>query len=153
MDHVDRKILTLLQGNADMALAEIAEAVGLSTTPCWRRIQKLEKDGVIRARVALLDRRAIDLGVTVMVRVRTNRHDMAWLEQFARVVEDIDEIVEVYRMSGDIDYVLKVVVPDIATYDAIYKRLITAVPLMDVSSNFAMEEIKFSTRLPLTYAR
>lgn len=135
-----------------MALAEIAAAVGLSTTPCWRRIQRLEKSGVIRARVALLDREVIGLGVTVIVRVRTNRHDSAWLEQFARVVEDIDEIVEVYRMSGDIDYILKVVVPDIATYDAIYKRLITAVPLMDVSSNFAMEEIKSATRLPLTYA-
>lgn len=135
-----------------MALAEIAAAVGLSTTPCWRRIQRLEKSGVIRARVALLDREAIGLGVTVIVRVRTNRHDSAWLEQFARLVEDIDEIVEVYRMSGDIDYILKVVVPDIATYDAIYKRLITAVPLMDVSSNFAMEEIKWATRLPLTYA-
>jgi Lrp/AsnC family transcriptional regulator len=153
MDDVDRRILTLLQHDADLALADIAERVGLSTTPCWRRIQKLQKDGVIRARVALLDRKAIDLGVTVIVRVRTNRHDMAWLEQFARAVADIDEIVEVYRMSGDIDYVLKIVVPDIATYDTVYKRLINAVPLMDVSSNFAMEEIKFSTRLPLTYAR
>lgn len=153
MDDVDRRILTLLQHDADLALADIAERVGLSTTPCWRRIQKLQKDGVIRARVALLDRKAIDLGVTVIVRVRTNRHDMAWLEQFARAVADIDEIVEVYRMSGDIDYVLKIVVPDIATYDTVYKWLINAVPLMDVSSNFAMEEIKFSTRLPLTYAR
>jgi Lrp/AsnC family transcriptional regulator len=152
MDSIDRRILSLLQRDADMALAEIAAAVGLSTTPCWRRIQRLEKSGVIRARVALLDREVIGLGVTVIVRVRTNRHDSAWLEQFARVVEDIDEIVEVYRMSGDIDYILKVVVPDIATYDAIYKRLITAVPLMDVSSNFAMEEIKSATRLPLTYA-
>lgn len=136
-----------------MALADIAEAVGLSTTPCWRRIQRMEKDGVIRSRVALLDRDKIGLGVTVVVRVRTNRHDLEWLEQFSRTVENIDEIVEVYRMSGDIDYVLKVVVPDIATYDAIYKRLITAVPLMDVSSNFAMEEIKFSTKLPLGYTR
>lgn len=152
MDNIDRRILSLLQTDAGLALAEIAEAVGLSTTPCWRRIQRLEKNGVIRGRVALLDRDAIGLGVTVIVRVRTNRHDMEWLEQFARTVDDIDEIVEVYRMSGDIDYVLKVVVPDIATYDAIYKRLITAVPLMDVSSNFAMEEIKFSTRLPLNYA-
>lgn len=152
MDTVDRKILDLLQRDGGLALTDIAEAVGLSTTPCWRRIQRLEKDGVIRRRVALLDRDRIGLGVTVIVRVRTNRHDSEWLAQFARTVEDIDEIVEVYRMSGDIDYVLKVVVPDIATNDAIYKRLITAVPLMDVSSNFAMEEIKFSTRLPLSYA-
>lgn len=152
MDDVDRKILSLLQGNADLALADIAERVGLSTTPCWRRIQNLEKSGVIRARVALLDAAKINLGVTVFVRIRTNRHDLEWLDQFARAVADIPEIVEVYRMSGEIDYVLKVVVPDIASYDAIYKRLIGAVPMMDVSSNFAMEEIKLTTALPLGYA-
>lgn len=152
MDAVDRKILDLLQHDASLALSDIAASVGLSTTPCWRRIQNLEKRGVINARVALLDRHTINLGVTVIVRIRTNRHDMEWLEQFARAVDGIDEIVEVYRMSGDIDYVLKVVVPDIASYDAIYKRLIGAVPMIDVSSNFAMEEIKFSTRLPPGYA-
>ena len=146
------RILEQLQKDCSISTAELADRVGLSQSPCWRRIQRLEKDGVISRRVALLDRERIALGVTVIVRVRTNRHDMEWLEQFARTVDDIDEIVEVYRMSGDIDYVLKVVVPDIATYDAIYKRLITAVPLMDVSSNFAMEEIKFSPRLPLSYA-
>ena len=152
MDAVDRKILDLLQRDAGLALTDIATTVGLSTTPCWRRIQNLEKAGVIRGRVALLNRDAVNLGVTVIVRIRTNRHDMEWLEQFARAVDSIDEIVEVYRMSGDIDYVLKVVVPDIASYDTIYKRLIGAVPMIDVSSNFAMEEIKFSTRLPLGYA-
>ena len=152
MDDVDRKILSLLQLNADLALADIAERVGLSTTPCWRRIQNLEKAGVIRARVALLDAARINLGATVFVRIRTNRHDLEWLEQFARAVADIPEIVEVYRMSGDIDYVLKVMVPDIASYDAIYKQLIGRVPMMDVSSNFAMEEIKLTTALPLAYA-
>lgn len=152
MDDIDRRILSLLQVDADLALSDIAERVGLSTTPCWRRIQNLEKSGVIRARVALLDAARINLGVTVFVRIRTNRHDLDWLRQFARAVEDIPEIVEVYRMSGEIDYVLKVVVPDIASYDAIYKRLIGAVPMMDVSSNFAMEEIKLTTALPLTYA-
>ena len=151
MDAIDRKILTILQADADLALADIAERVGLSTTPCWRRIQNLEKSGVIRARVALLDAARINVGVTVFVRIRTNRHDLEWLEQFAAAVADIPEIVEVYRMSGDIDYVLKVVVPDIASYDTIYKRLIAAVPMMDVSSNFAMEEIKLTTALPLSY--
>ncbi|MEQ8393919.1 Lrp/AsnC family transcriptional regulator [Thalassobaculum sp.] len=151
MDDLDRKILTLLQVDADLALADIAERVGLSTTPCWRRIQNLEKAGVIRARVALLDAAKINLGVTVFVRIRTNRHDLEWLELFARAIADIPEIVEVYRMSGDIDYVLKVVVPDITSYDAIYKQLIGSVPMMDVSSNFAMEEIKLTTALPLTY--
>lgn len=153
MDDIDRRILGVLQTDAGLAVAEIASRVGLSTTPCWRRIQNLERTGVIRGRVAVLDRQAINLGVTVIVRVRTNRHDIEWLEQFARAVEDIDEIVEVYRMSGDIDYVLKVVVPDIAAYDAIYKQLIGAVPMAEVSSNFAMEEIKFATKLPLGYAR
>ena len=151
MDDLDRKILTLLQANADLALADIAEQVSLSTTPCWRRIQNLEKAGVIRARVALLDAAKINLGVTVFVRIRTNRHDLEWLELFARAIADIPEIVEVYRMSGDIDYVLKVVVPDITSYDAIYKQLIGSVPMMDVSSNSAMEEIKLTTALPLTY--
>jgi len=152
MDHIDKKILTILQADADMALADIAERVGLSTTPCWRRIQNLEKSGVIRARVALLDAARVNLGVTVFVRIRTSRHDLGWLQQFAAAVADIPEIVEVYRMSGEIDYVLKVVVPDIASYDAIYKHLIGAVPMMDVSSNFAMEEIKMTTALPLGYA-
>lgn len=152
MDEIDKKILTLLQADADIALADIAERVGLSTTPCWRRIQNLERSGVIRARVALLDAARINLGATVFVRIRTNRHDLEWLRQFAAAVADIPEIVEVYRMSGEIDYVLKVVVPDIASYDAIYKRLIGAVPMMDVSSNFAMEEIKMTTALPLHYA-
>jgi len=152
MDDIDRKILSLLQTDTGLALADIADRVGLSTTPCWRRIQNLEKSGVIRARVALLHAAKVNLGVTVFVRIRTGRHDSEWLQQFARAVEDIPEIVEVYRMSGEIDYVLKVVVPDIASYDAIYKRLIDAVPMMDVSSNFAMEEIKLTTALPLTYA-
>ena len=151
MDDIDRRILGVLQTDAGLAVAEIASRVGLSTTPCWRRIQNLERTGVIRGRVAVLDRQAINLGVTVTVRVRTNRHDIEWLEQFARAVEDIDEIVEVYRMSGDIDYVLKVVVPDIAAYDAFYKRLIGKIDIADVSTTFAMEQIKYTTRLPLDY--
>ena len=153
MDEIDRKILNLLQGDSTLAVAVIAERVGLSPTPCWRRIQKLEQAGVIRARVALLDPAKLNVGVTVIVAVRTNQHDLAWLEKFAAAVQDFPEVVEFYRMSGDVDYLLRIVVPDIAAYDAVYKRLIARVPLSDVSSAFAMETIKYTTALPVTYAR
>ena len=151
-DAVDRKILSHLQRDATLAVAEIADQVGLSTTPCWRRIHKLEQAGIIRARVALLDAAALNVGVTVFVAVRTNQHNLHWFEQFAKAVEDIPEVVEFYRMSGDIDYLLRIVVPDIAAYDAVYKRLIEKVSLSDVSSSFAMEQIKYTTALPLDYA-
>ncbi|MCG8694279.1 MAG: Lrp/AsnC family transcriptional regulator [Minwuiales bacterium] len=153
MDDLDRKILSLLQRDSTLAVADIAEQVGLSTTPCWRRIQNLEKAGVIRARVALLDPDKLNVGVTVFVRLKTSQHNYEWLESFAKAVAEIDEVVEFYRMSGDIDYLLRVVVPDIASYDDVYKRLIQAADLSDVSSSFAMEQIKFTTALPLTYAR
>lgn len=153
MDDIDRKILAILQEDASLPVAEIAERVGISTSPCWRRIQKLEADGVIRKRVALLDGDKLNVGVTVFVALRTNRHDMAWLERLAAAVADIPEVVEFYRMSGDVDYLLKVVVPDIAAYDAVYKRLIRRVSLTDVSSSFAMEQIKYTTALPLSYVR
>jgi Lrp/AsnC family transcriptional regulator len=152
MDAQDRKILRLLQEDATLPVAAIAERVGLTATPCWRRIQKLEEAGIVRRRVALLDRAKLNLGVTVFVAVRTNQHNMAWYERFARVVSQIDEIVGFYRMSGEIDYLLHVVVPDIAGYDAVYKRLIAEIELSDVSSSFAMEVIKETTRLPLDYA-
>ena len=152
MDGIDRKILALLQCDATPSVAEIADRVGLSTTPCWRRIQNLEKRGVIRARVALLDPRALNVGVTVFARVKTSQHNIDWLKDFAQAVARIDEVVEFYRMSGDIDYLLKIVVPDIERYDAVYKRLIAAADFADVSSSFAMEEIKFTTELPLDYA-
>ncbi len=152
MDNFDTKILGLLQQDATLPVAEIAEKVGLSTTPCWRRIQKLEAAGVIRARVALLDGAMLNAGVTVFVAVRASRHDTEWLEAFAAVVSAIPEVVEFYRMSGEIDYLLRVVVPDIAAYDAVYKRLIERVTLADVSSSFAMEQIKYTTALPLDYA-
>ncbi len=151
MDGFDTKILGLLQQDATLPVAEIAEKVGLSTTPCWRRIQKLEAAGVIRARVALLDGAMLNAGVTVFVSVRTSRHDREWLEAFAAVVSAIPEVVEFYRMSGEIDYLLRIVVPDIAAYDAVYKRLIERVTLADVSSSFAMEQIKYTTALPLDY--
>ncbi len=152
IDAIDRKILTCLQRDATLPVAEIAERVGLSTTPCWRRIQRLERDGVIAGRVALLDPDKLNLGVTVFVHIRTAQHNAAWLEKFAAAVAAIPEIVELYRMSGDIDYLMRVVVPDIAGYDAIYQRLIAAVELSDVSSTFAMERIKHTTALPVDYA-
>ena len=151
MDDFDRKILTCLQEDAGQPVAQIAEQVGLSTTPCWRRIQNLEKSGIIQRRIAVLDRRRLNLAVTVFVSVRTNRHDAEWLETFARGVADIPEVVELYRMSGNVDYMLKVVVPDIDAYDAVYKRLITVADLYDVGSTFAMEELKSTSTLPLTY--
>ena len=150
---IDRKILSVLQEDASQPVAAVAERVGLSPSPCWRRIQKLEEDGYIRKRVAVLDPDKLNVGVTVFVAVRTSQHDLGWLEKFAAAVRDIPEVVEFYRMSGDIDYLMRVVVPDIAAYDAFYKRLIQRVNLSDVSSSFAMETIKYTTALPVTYAK
>ena len=152
MDSIDKKILAIQQVDSTVAVAAIAERVGLSATACWRRIQNLEKSGVIRRRVALLDAKALGVGVTVFVSLKTSKHSQEWLESFAAHVAAIDEIVEFYRMSGDVDYLLKVVVPDIAGFDAVYKRLIAVVDFSDVSSSFAMEEIKYATALPLRYA-
>lgn len=151
MDRLDRKILRLLQEDATLAVADIAKKVGLSTTPCWRRIQKLEEDGVIKRRVAVLDPVKINARVTVFVSIRTSSHSHEWLKRFAEVVQDFPEVVEFYRMSGDIDYLLRVVVPDIAAYDAFYKRLISKIDIRNVSSSFAMEQIKYTTELPLDY--
>ena len=153
MDRLDHKILDCLQSDAILSVAEIAERVGLSTTPCWRRIQNLEKSGVVRRRVAILDPEKLNVGVTVFVRLKTSRHDHEWLEGFADKVAQMDEVVEFYRMSGDIDYLLRIVVPDIASYDLVYKRLIKAAAFTDVSSSFALEEIKYTTALPLGYVR
>ncbi len=151
MDDFDRKILSFLQKDASLSVAEIADRVGLSSTPCWRRIQKLEADGVIKHRVAILDPEKVNVGVTVFVSIRTQHHSIDWLDRFSKAVEDIDEVVEFYRMSGDIDYLLRIVVPDIAAYDAVYKRVISAIELNDVTSSFAMECIKQTTALPLHY--
>lgn len=152
LDATDLRILALLQEDATLTVAEVADKVNLSPTPCWRRIQRLEKDGVIRKRVTLLDATRLNAGVTVFVSVKTNQHSAAWLERFARAVAAIPEIVEFYRMSGEVDYLLRVVVPDIAGYDAVYKKLIRTAELSDVSSSFAMEQLKYTTSLPLHYA-
>ncbi|AAL52279.1 MULTISPECIES: Lrp/AsnC family transcriptional regulator [Brucella] len=151
MDRLDRKILRLLQEDATLAVADVAKKVGLSTTPCWRRIQKLEEDGVIKRRVAILDPVRVNARVTVFVAVRTSSHSHEWLKRFSEVVQEFPEVIEFYRMSGDIDYLLRVAVPDIAAYDAFYKRLISKIEIRDVSSSFAMEQIKYTTELPLDY--
>lgn len=152
LDEMDLKILRLLQEDCTMPVAEIGKAVGLSTTPCWRRIQKLEEDGVIRRRVALVEPKAVNAGVTVFVAITTNQHTKEWLDRFHAAVAEFPEVVEFYRMSGQVDYMLRVVVPDIAAYDRFYKRLIASIELSDVSSSFAMEQIKFTTALPLDFA-
>ena len=152
MDNKDRKILKLLQENALYTAAELADAVGLTTTPCWRRVQKLEEQGYIRGRVALLDRDLMNVGVTVFVSVRTGQHSREWLERFISSVNDTPEIVEAYRLSGDTDYLLRIVVPSIQEYDRLYQRLIKELEFLDVSSSFAMEELKSTTAIPVTHA-
>lgn len=151
MDSVDKAILARLQRNADTPVAEIAESVGLSPTPCWRRIKKLEESGVIRARVALADMAAMNLRLTAFVAVKTAQHNEAWLRSFAEKIRTIPEVVEVYRMSGEIDYLMKVVCPDMAQFDRIYKRLIAIADFSDIRSTFSMEELKYTTELPLDY--
>jgi Lrp/AsnC family transcriptional regulator len=149
LDTIDRRILSYLQEDATISMTELAERVGLSATPCWKRIKRLEQTGVIERRVALLSRDKLGLGVTVMVAIRTSRHSPEWLESFAEGVSLIPEVVEFYRMSGEIDYLLKVVCKDIADYDRIYRKLTKVSELQDVSSSFAMQEIKATTALPL----
>jgi Lrp/AsnC family transcriptional regulator len=148
MDSYDRKILQLLQRDASLSVGNIAEQIALSKTACWRRIQKLEQDGVIGRKVALLNPAAVNLGLTVYIVVRTNQHNERWAGQFNAVVDAIPEILELYRMSGDLDYLMKAVVSDMAGYDRLYKKLIEA-DLFDVSSSFVMETMKQTTELPL----
>ncbi len=152
MDSKDRKILALLQENALYSAAEIAEQIGLSTTPCWRRIQKLEEQGYIRARVALLDQQKMNVGTTVFVQVRTSRHSDDWLHRFTTTLSSMPEIVEAHRLSGETDYLLRIVVPDIAEYDRVYKRLIEELDFLDISSSFAMEVLKSTTAIPVDHA-
>ena len=151
IDAIDIKILDMLQANAEAQLADIAERVGLSSTPCWRRIQRLRESGVITRQVTLLDPRKVNVRMTAFVSIRTSNHSQAWFERFHATVQAIPEVVEFYRMSGDVDYLLRVVVPDMTAYDSVYKRLIAGTNLHGVSSSFAMEELKFTTSLPLTY--
>jgi Lrp/AsnC family transcriptional regulator len=151
MDAIDRKILDLLQHDATLPIAEIADRVGLSQTPCWKRIQKLEARGVITQRVALLSPEKLGLGLTVFVSIETNDHSQEWLAGFAEAVSAMPEVLEFYRMAGDVDYMLRVVVPDMQSYDRFYKQLIGRIPLKNVTSRFAMERVKASTVLPLAH--
>jgi Lrp/AsnC family transcriptional regulator len=149
MDAIDRKILVTLQEDASLSVAEIGQRVGLSSTPCWKRIQRLEAEGVIMRRVALVDQDKIGLGITVFVSVETDDHSQEWLGRFADLVSGMPEVMEFYRMAGDVDYMLRVVATDMQSYDAFYKRLIGAVPLKNVTSRFAMEKVKSTTVLPV----
>lgn len=151
IDKIDLQILAILQDNSSLNVTEIAEQVNLSVTPCWRRIQKLEEEGYILKRVALLNPHTLNVGVTVFISVKTNRHNQDWFDKFQAEVMKLNEVVEFYRMSGEIDYLLRVVVPDIKGFDEVYKKLIKTADLYDVSSSFAMEQLKYTTALPLTF--
>lgn len=149
MDAIDKKILATLQEDASLSVAEIGQRVGLSSTPCWKRIQKLEADGVIQKRVALVDQVKIGLGISVFVSIETGDHSQEWLSRFADTVSAMPEVMEFYRMAGDVDYMLRVVVADMQSYDTFYKKLIATAPLKNVTSRFAMEKIKSTTLLPI----
>lgn len=151
IDRIDRRILSILQEDCTVPVAEIGRRVGLSTTPCWRRIQKMEEDGVITGRVAVLDPAKVNAKVTAFVSITTNQHSEDWLRKFADVIREFPEVVEFYRMAGQVDYLLRVAVPDIEAYDAFYKKLIAKIDISDVSTTFAMEQIKNTTALPLGY--
>ncbi|MCQ8240028.1 Lrp/AsnC family transcriptional regulator [Rhizosaccharibacter radicis] len=148
-DRIDLRILRRLQEDATDTVAELAERVGLSANACWRRVRAMEEAGIIRRRVTLLDPASLGLGATVFVSIRTGHHDERWLESFAAGVRAIPEVVSAYRMSGQVDYLLKIVVADIAHYDRVYRALIAIAPMVDVSSSFAMEELKDGMALPL----
>ena len=150
MDHIDRRILSLLQDDASLSINDIASEVNLSSTPCWNRIRRLELDGVIQKRVALLDPQKAGAGIFVFVSIKTNSHTQEWFEQFVATVEDMPEVLGFYRLAGDVDYLMKVVVPDITSYNDFYVRLIDRLPLSNVTAGFVMEEIKHTTALPLS---
>ncbi len=149
MDAIDRRILIALQDNAELSIAQLADRAGLSPTPCWKRVQKLEESGIITRRVALLAPEKLGLGLTVFVQIEAEDHSALWLQNFAALVSARPEVMELYRMAGDVDYMLRVVVPDMASYDAFYRALIAAIRLKNVTSRFAMERIKYTTALPL----
>lgn len=145
MDAIDRKILMALQKDASISVADLATKAGLSQTPCWKRVQRLEASGVIKKRVAILSPEKIGLGLTVFVQIETGDHSDVWMNRFASTLSAMPEVMEIYRMAGDVDYMLRVVVADMAAYDAFYKKMISAIPLRNVTSRFAMEQIKSTT--------
>jgi Lrp/AsnC family transcriptional regulator len=149
MDEIDRLLLEILQENATLSIAQMAERVGLSPTPCWKRIQKLEAGGVITRRVAIVDPDRVGVGLSVLVSVEAGEHTPEWLQRFSAGVATMPEVMEVYRMAGDVDYMLRVAVADMTEYDAFYKRLIAIAPMKNVTSRFAMERMKHTTAYPL----
>jgi len=151
MDDIDKKILSLLQINADIPVSELSKKVNLSSTPCWLRINKLYKQGYIKRKVAVIDRSKINLSTVAFVQIRTSQHNMNWSKKFIEGVKEMDEVVEFYRLSGTTDYLLKVLVPSIDKFDEFYKKLTDKVDLSDVTTSFAMEELKQTSNLPLNY--
>ena len=149
IDDTDIEILNILQVDATRSLESIAEVIGVSLNTCWRRVQRLEADGIVERRVALIDNEKVGLPLTVFVSVRTDDHSKDWADKFSNAVKNIPEIVEFYRLAGDVDYILKMVVRSVSDYDRVYQRLISKVKLSDVSASFAMEKMKFTTELPL----
>lgn len=151
LDAIDRRILARVQRDSTLPMAELAAQVGLSLTPCWRRVQKLEKDGYILKRIAVLDRHMLNASVTVFVAIRTTEHSIEWIDRFHKATRDMDEVVDIYRMSGEIDYLIRAFVPNIEAYDKLYKKLISKLPASNVTSMFAMEEIKSTSEVPLSF--
>ena len=151
MNEIDKKILSILQANADIPIAELSKKVNLSATPCWARINKLYKQGYIKKKVAIVDRFKINLSVVAFVQVRTNQHNMIWSKQFIKAVKEMEEVVEFYRLSGTVDYIFKVLVPSIEKYNEFYKKLTDKVDFSEVTSSFSMEEIKYTNSLTLNY--
>lgn len=150
-DKIDQRILDILQRDCETPINAISEAIGLSTTPCWRRIKRMEEAGVIKARVALVNQARANVPMTVFIGVSTPRHEATWLAQFCELIEDIPEIVEAYRLTGTVDYILKVVASDITTYDSVYKKMIERLEFRQIDSMISMEELKFTTAIPTKY--
>ena len=151
MNEIDKKILSILQVNADIPIAELSKKVNLSATPCWARINKLYKQGYIKKKVVVVDRKKINLSVIAFVQVRTKQHSMIWTKKFIKAVSEMDEVVELYRLSGTVDYIFKVLVPSMEKYNEFYKKLTNNVDFFEVTTSFSMEEIKQTSNLPLNY--
>ncbi|WP_460275301.1 Lrp/AsnC family transcriptional regulator [Celeribacter sp. ULVN23_4] len=150
-DEIDQRILEILQNDSETPMQAISEAVGLSANPCWRRIKRMEEAGVIKKRVALVDQTRANVPLTVFIGVSTSRHEIDWLNKFRELIDEIPEVVEAYRLTGTVDYILKVVTPDMATYDAVYKQMIQKLEFSQVNSMISMEELKFTTAIPTSY--
>ena len=150
LDKIDRKLLSLLQTDCTLSLQALADAVNLTTTPCWKRLKRLEDEGILRGRVALLDAEKVGLGLTAFVLIKTQQHSSEWYQKFVDLTAQMPEVLAFYRMAGEYDYLMQVEVADMKSYDNFYKRLVTGVPgLIDVTSSFAMEKIKYTTALPV----